>query len=80
MGRDRAAYMRDYRARRGGGVEAPADPTLPQLLAKIEELEGEVHRLKQQLAARSASLPPPRLGSFNSQPFSPVPKVPSRSR
>lgn len=46
--RDRAAYMRDYRAR-----QRPADePIGPSPAVRIAELEAEVARLKRELALR----------------------------
>jgi hypothetical protein len=68
--RDRAAYMRDYRRTRREVAEA-ADPTVARLRAHILDLEEEVRHLKAELAKR----PGPSVGpSFNSRPFTPVPK------
>jgi polyhydroxyalkanoate synthesis regulator phasin len=77
MSRDRAAYMRDYRAKQrqregdmlGSIARLYGDRELvvPELRAthqRIDELEAEVARLKRELAARP----------FNSRPFTPVPK------
>jgi predicted nucleic acid-binding Zn-ribbon protein len=72
MGRDRAAYMRDYRARRkdariryGNGDGADEIAKLQGALAAAND---EIARLKRELAAK------PSLGTFNSRPFTPVPK------
>jgi hypothetical protein len=65
-----------YRARKREAAHEQPDPPLARLRARILELEDEVRHLKAELAAR-----PPRetRGSFNSRPFTPVPKVrPSR--
>ena len=55
MGRDRAAYMREYRARLAEGREA-GDRIIADgwaaAEARIRELEEEVRRLKRELAAR----------------------------
>ena len=84
MGRDRAAYMREYRAKRRSdgarrveAVDSLLDRTearlrrteVAPLLDRITDLEKEVARLKRELASRPVSGP-----SFNSRPFSPVPK------
>jgi len=63
MGRERADYMREYRRRRA------AEPTV-NAAVNIAELEAEVARLKRELAARPAR----EFGTFNSRPFTPVPK------
>lgn len=87
MKRDRAAYMRKYRAERKGiqthhaGDEHLAQPCKVQfadgtwsacdadlLQERITDLEGEVARLKRELAARPAG------PTFNSRPSTPVPK------
>jgi hypothetical protein len=63
--RDRAAYMRDYRARGRAG-----EPIGDRQTIRIAELEEEVARLKRELAK-----PPIQAGpTFNSRPFTPVPK------
>ena len=63
--RDRAAYMRHYRAR--GRADEPINQS-PSV--RIAELEAEVARLKRLLAARPIQPGP----TFNSRPFTPVPK------
>lgn len=71
MGRDRAAYMREYRKRKADPPPDWADTTagVAAVAAKhILALEEEIHRLKRELAAR------PVEPSFNSRPFRPVPK------
>ena len=78
---DRAAYQKAYRARQKGtpGIvsghqpdfQHPPDP-VPALTKRIEELEGEIIHLKRQLAGRTPIKP---MGSFNSRPFTPSPKV-----
>lgn len=76
MGRDRAAYMREYRRRRRREVvmtttmPAQAVRDLIEAQDRIRALETEVHRLKVELAKR----PAPDLRPFNSRPFTPVPK------
>ena len=85
MGRDRAAYMRDYRARQR---DRTVDKPLVQRQAiRIAELEDEIARLKRELAARPIASPysvtstgaseisRPRDPAFNSHPFRPVPKT-----
>jgi uncharacterized small protein (DUF1192 family) len=74
MKRDRAAYMREYRARKTAAHERydEAKPLIGSLKTRIGELEAEVRHLKAELATRPAAIVPP---SFNSQPFTPVPKV-----
>jgi hypothetical protein len=82
--RDRAAYMRDYRARRGADERGTDGQAI-----RIAELEAEVARLKRLLAGRPEPQrlhPHPLLaamgldentepiGRFNSRPFTPVPK------
>lgn len=74
-----AEYQRAYRARTKARREvAPEQPDPPEarLRARILELEEEVRHLKAELARRPE--PKPSGPSFNSRPFSPVPK--SRSR
>jgi hypothetical protein len=70
MSRDRAAYMREYRAIQRAKVKRSEEPvTMGRMdaLDRIRELEAEVARLKRELALR----PGP---AFNSKPFTPVPK------
>lgn len=76
MKRDRAAYMREYRARvkvrttdmrtTGGRIEAAFD--LIKADVRIAELEAEVRHLKAELAKR------PVAHAYSSRPFTPVPK------
>jgi hypothetical protein len=78
MGRDRAAYMRDYRARHRAEREPAApkaerDADLVVALQQIMQLEAEVRHLKAELARRSLSSLP-TTHQFNSRPFTPVPK------
>ena len=77
MSRDRAAYMRDYRARKRP-IDDPAylrsdiEDWRRQVIKKegrIIELEAEVAQLKRELAGRPIAGP-----SFNSRPFTPAPK------
>lgn len=73
MGRDRAAYMREYRRRQKAGretkiIEDYGSVSLAAAESRIHELEAEVARLKRELAAR------PSGPAFNSKPFTPVPK------
>ena len=63
--RDRAIYMRAYRQRRRAAVVSD----LLAAQARIRELEDEVHRLTTALGRRPAET------TFNSRPFTPVPKV-----
>jgi len=72
MSRDRAAYMRAYRARRkvaqiryGNGDGADE---IARLQGMLVEANDEIGRLKRELAQRPAA------PSFNSRPFRPVPK------
>ena len=68
--RDRAEYMRAYRAKRQ--LTAEGLQTAPGgMLRRISELEEEVRRLKRELASRPA---PVQAHAFNSRPFRPVPK------
>jgi hypothetical protein len=64
MGRDRAAYMREYRARKRGHfipIAADDDPRKPEIweerafraLARVKDLEEEVRHLKAELAKRA---------------------------
>ena len=81
MGRDRAAYMREYRARKRvvrhineqTGVRLPSAFPLKESIDwredRIRSLEAEVRYLKAELAKR-----PPDLRPFNSRPFTSVPK------
>jgi hypothetical protein len=74
MGRDRAAYMREYRRRQrretvmNTTMPAQAVRELIDAQDRIRELEAEVARLKRELAGRPVGPP------FNSKPFTPVPK------
>ena len=74
MGRDRAAYMREYRQRRkdariryGNGDGADEIAKLQGALAAAND---EIARLKRELASR----PAPTLGTFNTRQFTSVPK------
>lgn len=71
MKRNRAAYMRDYRARQRGEPIQVAGTFSQDAQDRIDALEEEVARLKRELASRSPEAP---LRSFNSRPFTPVPK------
>lgn len=89
MERNRAEYMRAYRAAKRG--ETPnvsplrdtADSGSAALVKRIAELEDEVAHLKRELAKRPSLLPEPVRASletygspgFNTRPFTPVPKV-----
>jgi hypothetical protein len=83
MSRDRAAYMRSYRAAiratKDPGVTLIGDQHLASLMAQISSLEEEVRHLKLELARRPPALQPhvaavlPADG-FNTRPFTPVPK------
>lgn len=71
MGRDRAAYMREYRARRKRQEWTDSlDDRLVKAYTRIGDLEEEVRHLKAELAKR----PMPDIRPFNSRPFTPVPK------
>ena len=74
MKRDRAAYMRKYRARRKEDLRLLLDVMIPagmeQDAQRIAELEEEVRHLKAELAKRPVA--PDR--QFNTRPFTPVPK------
>lgn len=83
MGRDRAAYMREYRKRRKEDqrlVNVMVEATWGSDAARIAELEEEVRHLKAELAKRpqivSASdhSGEPHLRPYNTRPFTPVPK------
>jgi len=90
MSRDRAAYMREYRAIQRAKIERSRQPvTVVRLDAadRIAELEAEVRHLKAELAKRGLDLvldtTPMRVATpeqiartdrFNSRPFTPVPK------
>jgi len=89
--RNRAEYMREYRARNHvTTVEVapePGDPPVARLRERVLELEEEVRHLKAELAKRPAeTLVTVREGAllqwpepgFNTRPFTPVPKVRSR--
>jgi len=92
MGRDRAAYMRDYRARHKPEVAPePVDPLVARLRARILDLQEEVRHLKAELARRPQREPTerpltefpvvtfPTEHQFSSRPFTPAPKS-GRSR
>ena len=68
----RAAYMREYRARK-----KPVSG-LDEARERIAVLEAEVARLKRELAARpSITVTPFEYGAaagYNTRPFTPVPK------
>ena len=74
MGRDRAAYMREYRKRQRR--EVVMNTTMPVQAVRdlidaedrIRALEAEVRHLKAELATRPAQ------PGFNTRPFTPVPK------
>ncbi len=69
--RDRAAYMRRYRANERGVTDSPPPRELhdwPWAEGRIRDLEEEVARLKRELAARTTG------PSFNSRGFHPAPK------
>ena len=72
MSRDRAAYMREYRRRKGVIVVDPDDPTEMRLRAQIEQLEDEVKYLKAELAKRPAQTITGH--QYSTRPFTPVPK------
>jgi uncharacterized small protein (DUF1192 family) len=77
MSRDRAAYMREYRAAKKVAHERydEAKPLVGHLKTRVGELEDEVRHLKAELAKRPAPtiIPTER---FNTQPFTgPIPKV-----
>ena len=77
MSRDRAAYMRAYRARRK--ATRVIATTIGEAAGRIAELEEEVRHLKAELAARHAGQQTAAAirdkDTFNSRPFTPVPKV-----
>jgi hypothetical protein len=85
MSRDRAAYMREYRARvktrttdmrtTEGRMEAAFDLIKADL--RIAELEGEVKYLKAELVKRPFAqgiVDERGQDRFNTRPFTPVPK------
>ena len=80
MSRDRAAYMREYRARKRAAHERydEAKPLIGALKTRIGELEEEVRHLKAELAKRpnptTAYYDTLKKRAFNTQPFTPVPK------
>jgi hypothetical protein len=90
MSRDRAAYMREYRARKAAAQFEATDriyvATRDGLLSRIRELEEEVRHLKAELAKRPVDVrQDPEWGHlvdtdrqpterFNTRPFTPVPK------
>ena len=77
MGRDRAAYMREYRARRKEDLRLVLDVIVPagweQAAARIAELEAEIKHLKAELAKRPPTIMP-GLHQYSTRPFTPVPK------
>lgn len=83
MGRDRAAYMREYRARRKVRHEEydEVKPLIGALKSRVTELEAEVRHLKAELAKRAdhearrdAETIAAYHDRFNTRPFTPVPK------
>jgi hypothetical protein len=92
MGRDRAAYMRDYRARQRAKRAEDVYHVLDDLermkprsgsdfaAHRIAELEEDVRHLKAELAKRPRPFSPEVMAqTFNSRPFTPVPKQRARS-
>jgi uncharacterized small protein (DUF1192 family) len=82
MKRDRAVYMREYRARKRiadlPAAEAPdaLQASVRSLIwhqERIEELQEEVRHLKAELAKRPSQLVYSE--RFNTRPFTPVPKT-----
>lgn len=78
-----AAYMAEYRRKRKLGLVVPdqsnqvTTPVVGSDLTaqdRIRELEGEVHRLKAELAQRPPGPPGPLGHAYSSRPFTPVPK------
>jgi hypothetical protein len=63
-----------YRTRKREAAREQPDPPIARLRARILDLEEEVRHLKAELAKRPVA-PVLQRGSFNSQPFTPVPKV-----
>ena len=82
MRRDRAAYMREYRARRRIATDvifrvAEDDAReVVRLEVRVQELEAEVRHLKAELAARPPRVVLPTLDRFGA----PRPAPKSRSR
>jgi hypothetical protein len=74
VGLTNAERQAAYRARKRAEVAPePENPPEARLRARILELEEEVRHLKAELALRSRVAPRPG-PSFNSRPFTPVPK------
>lgn len=88
MSRDRAAYMREYRARQKAregiliGDLIGTDADLDAANERIRELEEEIRHLKAELAKRPLRThtghrdgnPGAASDRFNTRPFTPVPK------
>jgi hypothetical protein len=88
MGRDRAAYMREYRAKKREIVAHHAGETHLTQPCKVQHPDGswsecDIHmlqRLNAELEAEVRHLKaelarrPPEIRPFNSRPFTPVPK------
>lgn len=81
MSRNRAAYMREYRARKkahDAGDRTVLD-SFRALQERNAELVEEVRHLKAELAARHAGQQTAAAirdrDTFNSRPFTPVPKI-----
>lgn len=72
MRRDRAAYMREYRARTRAPLQGP--PELAVIQEENERLAAEVARLKRLLAGRTIDPPTDRVAAAM-QEFRPVPKI-----
>ena len=88
MKRDRAAYMRDYRATKQTEDATQIEPSRLKD-ERIAELEADLAHLKRALAAARAAQPvmtnaisedsgPIGRGTFNSRPFTPAPKTKHR--
>ena len=74
MSRDRAAYMREYRAKR---AEGRRNATKRWANDRIAELEAEVKHLKAELAKRPSAveeLVRLKQNQYSTRPFTPVPK------